>query len=239
MITIGQLARYAGVTIKAVRHYHKVGLLAEPERDHSGYRRYTAQDAVDLVKIRTLAGAGVPLARVKDLLVAGEDEFAAAITEIDEALRRREEEIRLARDRVVRLRAGSALFVTPEVVTMLDLLRELGVSERGVRVEREVWVLMQAVAPGEAAAWLADKVESLADPEFRRIYLAHDEAFGFAPDDPRLPALAERTAAWLSGRPPVPVVDPEISALALEAAGASSPAWDAMRRHGPGSPRRT
>ena len=40
MITIGQLARYAGVTIKAVRHYHKVGLLPEPERDHSGYRRY-------------------------------------------------------------------------------------------------------------------------------------------------------------------------------------------------------
>src|SRR5688572_4370644 len=101
MITIGQLARYAGVTIKAVRHYHKVGLLAEPSRDASGYRRYTARDAVDLVKIRTLAEAGVPLVRVKELLAADAEEFASSVVQIDEALRRREEEIRAARERVV------------------------------------------------------------------------------------------------------------------------------------------
>ncbi len=39
MLTIGQLAAYAGVTVRAVRHYHQVGLLPEPERDASGYRR--------------------------------------------------------------------------------------------------------------------------------------------------------------------------------------------------------
>jgi DNA-binding transcriptional MerR regulator len=27
MLTIGQLASYAGVTIRAVRHYHQIGLL--------------------------------------------------------------------------------------------------------------------------------------------------------------------------------------------------------------------
>ncbi|NKE61360.1 MerR family transcriptional regulator [Lentzea sp. PSKA42] len=228
MITIGQLARYAGVTIKAVRHYHKVGLLQEPARDHSGYRRYSAQDAIDLVKIRTLAEAGVPLARVKELLVADEEEFASSITEIDEALRRREEEIRLARERVVRLRAGNALFLTPEAAAMLERLRRLGVSERGVRMEREVWVLMQTVAPDEASVWLADKTEALDDPEFQQIYLAHDEAFDWSPDDPRLPALARRAAAWMSSRPEMPVADPEITELAMSAAGASSPAWNRM-----------
>ncbi|MFI9637158.1 MerR family transcriptional regulator [Nocardia sp. NPDC051929] len=68
MITIGQLARYAGVTIKAVRVYHERGLLPEPPRDSSGYRRYSAEDAIDLVKIKTLARSGVPLARIKELL---------------------------------------------------------------------------------------------------------------------------------------------------------------------------
>lgn len=228
MITIGQVARYAGVTIKAVRHYHAMGLLPEPERDHSGYRRYTAQDAIDLVKIRTLAAAGVPLARVGELLGADEEEFAAAIKEIDAALRRREEEIRLARERVLRLRPGNALLVSSEAASMLDLLRDMGVSERGVRMEREVWVLMQAVAPREAAVWLADKAESLADPEFRRIYLDYDEAFDLPADDPRLPDLARRAADWLSRRPAVPTADPEITALALSAAGATSPAWERM-----------
>jgi DNA-binding transcriptional MerR regulator len=83
MITIGRLAEYAGVSVKAVRHYHERGLLAEPGRDSAGYRRYTAQHAVDLVKIRTLAEAGVPLARVKDLLDADPATLAAAIAEID------------------------------------------------------------------------------------------------------------------------------------------------------------
>ena len=61
MLTISQLAAYAGVTTRAVRHYHQIGLLPEPERDASGYRRYGATAVVSLIKIRTLANAGVPL----------------------------------------------------------------------------------------------------------------------------------------------------------------------------------
>jgi DNA-binding transcriptional MerR regulator len=77
-ITIGQLADYAGVTIKAVRHYHKRGLLEEPERDASGYRRYSVRHAIDLVKIKTLAEAGVPLARIKELLAADPEHFGGS-----------------------------------------------------------------------------------------------------------------------------------------------------------------
>src|SRR5262245_66164296 len=87
LITIGQLAKYAGVTIKAVRHYHQRGLLEEPPRDSSGYRRYSAKHAIALVKIKTLADAGVPLARIKELLAADPDWFATAIAEIDRQLR--------------------------------------------------------------------------------------------------------------------------------------------------------
>ena len=38
MLTIGQLARYVGVSTKAIRVYHDKGLLPEPDRDTSGYR---------------------------------------------------------------------------------------------------------------------------------------------------------------------------------------------------------
>ena len=69
--------------MRAVRHYHAKGLLPEPERDHSGYRRYDAAAVVDLIRIRTLADAGVPLSRVRGLLVADDVAFAAAVEEID------------------------------------------------------------------------------------------------------------------------------------------------------------
>src|SRR4051812_20211510 len=55
MLMIGQLADYAGVTVKTVRNYHERGLLEEPPRDASGYRRYGVEHAIRLVKIRTLA----------------------------------------------------------------------------------------------------------------------------------------------------------------------------------------
>jgi hypothetical protein len=43
-----------------------------------------------------------------------------------------------------------------------DRLRELGVSQRTLQIEREMWILMQAAAPSEVATWIVDKREALA-----------------------------------------------------------------------------
>ena len=234
MITIGQLAAYAGVTIKAVRHYHKRGLLAEPPRDSSGYRRYGAQHAVDLIKIKTLAEAGVPLARINELLAADPDEFAAAIAEIDSNLRERAEQLLRTRQRIAQLRTGERLFVSAEVADYLDRLQQLGVSQRSVQMERDGWILMQSVAPNEAAIWIADKLDAIGDPEFRAIYLEYDAAFDWSPDDPRLDALVDRAERWLAkqrGRSDgseQAVPDPAIAQLVETSGGASSPAWDRL-----------
>lgn len=234
MITIGQLASYAGVTIKAVRHYHQRGLLDEPPRDSSGYRRYSAQHAIDLIKIKTLAEAGVPLARIKELLAADPDRFAAAIAEIDRNLAERAAELLRTRERIARLGAGDRLFVSAEVADYLDRLHELGVSQHSVQTERDGWILMQSVSPKEAAIWLADKSDALGDPEFRAIYLQYDAAFDWSPDDPRLAALADRAGRWIAswpGRPEAgqrPGLDPVIAQLAATTPGTSSPAWDRL-----------
>ncbi|AQZ69519.1 Transcriptional regulator, MerR family [[Actinomadura] parvosata subsp. kistnae] len=232
MLTIGQLADYAGVTIKAVRHYHQRGLLAEPGRDVSGYRRYTAKDAIDLVKIRTLAQAGVPLARIKDLLDADADTLAAAIAEIDHDLEDRIAQLRRTREQLAELRGGDRLFVSPEVADYLEELRRLGVSERRRDLERDGWILMQTASPEDAAGWIAEKRQLIGDPEFRALYLEHDAAYDWPPDDPRLPALAERTRSWFAGRVESPPVRGEaIARLARQSQpGASSPAWERLAR---------
>jgi DNA-binding transcriptional MerR regulator len=234
MITIGQLAAYAGVTIKAVRHYHQRGLLEEPPRDSSGYRRYTARHAIDLVKIKTLAEAGVPLARIKELLAASPDRFAAAISEIDRNLQERAKEVRRTRERIARLSAGDRLFVSAEAADFLDRLQELGVSQRSVQMERDGWILMQSASPKQAAIWLADKRDAISDPEFCAIYLKYDRAFDWSPDDPRLYALAVRTERWFAKRhdwrkgAQRSVPDPTIAALVATSA-VSSPAWDRLK----------
>jgi DNA-binding transcriptional MerR regulator len=183
------------VTIKAVRHYHKRGLLEEPQRDSSGYRRYTAQHAIDLVKIKTLAEAGVPLKRVKELLAASPDRFAEAIAEVDLALQERGRELRRTRERIARLTAGDRLFVSAEVAKYLERLRELGVSDRAVQMERDGWILLQSASPKGAAIWFADKLDAIDDPEFVAIYLEYDAAYDWSVDSSVGPAQRDREGA--------------------------------------------
>lgn len=234
MITIGQLATYARVTITAVRHYHRRGLLEEPPRDSSGYRRYSAAHAIQLVKIKTLAEAGVPLAHIKELLVADPDRFAAAIAEIDRNLQERAEQLLRTRERLARLRAGDRLFVAAEVADYLDRLHEIAVSQRTVQMERDIWILLQSVSPKEAAIWIADKLDAIDDPEFRAIYRECDAAFAWSPDDPRLYALADRIQRWITNRRgrfergEQSVQAPAIAHLVTTSAGASPPAWDRL-----------
>ena len=67
---IGDLARLLGITPKTVRHYHKLGLLAEPRRSEGGYRLYTPDDLLRMRHIRQIQALGLSLAEIGDLLRA-------------------------------------------------------------------------------------------------------------------------------------------------------------------------
>jgi DNA-binding transcriptional MerR regulator len=195
MLTISQLASYAGVTVRAVRHYHAKGLLPEPERDRSGYRQYDAAAVVDLIRIRTLADAGVPLSRVKDLLAAGDEEFAAAVVEIDKRLRAEIRERQGHRQRIARLAAGDSLALPPEAIAYLQRLRQLGIPERMVEGERDAWILVAAQLPDQMAMLMTLKTAQLEEPLVIELYRDLSEAISWDPDDPRLPVLVDKLVA--------------------------------------------
>jgi DNA-binding transcriptional MerR regulator len=67
-----ELADLAGTTVNTVRHYHRLGLLPEPERRHNGYKEYGARDLVCLLRIRRLADLGVPLSQIGDVSGGGD-----------------------------------------------------------------------------------------------------------------------------------------------------------------------
>jgi DNA-binding transcriptional MerR regulator len=192
MLTIGQLAAYAGVTVRAVRHYHQIGLLPEPERDASGYRRYGAKAVVSLIQIRTLADAGVPLSHIGQMLEADESTFAAAVQRIDSHLQDEIERLETSRKQIAQLAAGDSLALPPEVVSYLDRLREIGVSERMMQGERDGWILLAARWPDRVREWIPGKFVQLEDPRVVRLYLLLSELLdGDTTDDPRLEEAAD------------------------------------------------
>ena len=168
MLTISRLAAYAGVTTRAVRHYHQIGLLPEPDRDASGYRTYAAPDVVRLIRIRTLAEAGVPLARVQELLAADEEGFTRAVAEIDRRLRGEVRKLQEDRRRIAKLAAGDSLALPPSVTAYLDRMRTLGAPELMVEMERDAWILIAAQLPDKIDEFMVDKEAQLEDPLMRR-----------------------------------------------------------------------
>jgi len=230
VLTIGQLARYVGVSTKTIRVYHEKGLLPEPGRDTSGYRRYTARDAIELIKIRTLAEAGVPLAKIGQLRVAPPADVHSALDRIDADLGDRIDRLRLTRERLRRLHSGRTAALPADVVAHLDGLPALGFSGGWVDLVTDLWILVFTTHPDEGMDLFRDQAQSLVDPDLRRIYLDYDRCRDLDPADPLVDELARRIVdatrrRYGPGELPGQDANSPIPALIQQSVNSMSPAW--------------
>jgi DNA-binding transcriptional MerR regulator len=196
-LTIGQAAAFAGVTVKTVRHYHRLGLVDEPERDGSGYRRYGSSDMLRLVQVRTLAGAGVPLAEVGDLLDAGPERFASALDDVERRLTDRIEELIARRAVLHRLAAGDRLLLPERACAALDRFAELGFSADYVAIQQESLILARALVPEVFDSLLVQLEHQLGDRQYVELMKRCQDAESWDPYDPRLDELASALSAKL------------------------------------------
>ncbi len=67
-LTIGHLAREAGVNLETVRYYERQGLLPKPPRSASGYRLFPSDAARRLRFIRRAQELGFSLKEIRELL---------------------------------------------------------------------------------------------------------------------------------------------------------------------------
>ncbi|MBL6275208.1 MerR family transcriptional regulator [Micromonospora fiedleri] len=66
--TVGQVARLAGVTVRALHHYDQIGLLSPSGRTGAGYRRYSDADLERLQLVRYYRELGFPLEQIAEIL---------------------------------------------------------------------------------------------------------------------------------------------------------------------------
>ncbi|MFJ9600838.1 MerR family transcriptional regulator [Streptomyces althioticus] len=88
--SVGQVAAFAGVTVRTLHHYDKAGLLSPSDRSRAGYRLYGEADLVRLQQILFYRELGFPLDEIASLL---EDPQANALERLQDRLRRLNEEI--------------------------------------------------------------------------------------------------------------------------------------------------
>lgn len=67
-LTIGALARAAGVHVETIRFYQRKGLLPQPERAYGGIRRYGEADVARVRFVKSAQRLGFSLAEIAGLL---------------------------------------------------------------------------------------------------------------------------------------------------------------------------
>ncbi|MGY1808712.1 MerR family transcriptional regulator [Blastococcus sp. SYSU D00669] len=67
-MNVGEVAALAGVTVRTLHHYDRIGLLSPSERTAAGYRRYTPSDLDRLHQVLVYRELGFPLEEIATLL---------------------------------------------------------------------------------------------------------------------------------------------------------------------------
>ncbi|MFD9470420.1 MerR family transcriptional regulator [Streptomyces goshikiensis] len=114
---MGDAAGFAGTTPRAIRHYHQIGLLPEPERGGDGRRRYGYDDMIRLLWIRKMSEAGISLDDMRAAFDEARD-VEDVLGRLEETLAAQEADIKRQRAAVQRLRVvGSPLGLLSPLVT--------------------------------------------------------------------------------------------------------------------------
>ena len=90
---IGQLAKRSGTKVETIRYYEKEGLMPEPVREISGYRKYSERDLQRLTFIARGRALGFGLQEIRDLM-ALEENPDLACADVDRIARHHREQVR-------------------------------------------------------------------------------------------------------------------------------------------------
>ncbi|MFN7922598.1 MAG: MerR family transcriptional regulator [Bryobacteraceae bacterium] len=114
---VREFAELAGVTVRTLHHYDRLGLL-RPTRTASRYRRYRTADLLRLEQIVALRYIGVPLARIAPLL--GESDLSTVLAAQRRALEAKRGELDRAIEAVAAAEAagGEAAHLTRIIEVM-------------------------------------------------------------------------------------------------------------------------
>lgn len=208
-----EVAELAGTSLRAVRHYHQIGLLPEPQRRSNGYKQYGVAHLVRLVRIKRLVDLGFSLQQIAALGDTDEHPEEALRT-LDAELAASIERMQRARDELGELLKNSAPtdlppdFVEPDTAAKMSeadrklvvvLSRVLG--PRGMQAYAE----MMRQTPDDPAATELDQLPADADeatradlavrlaPYIKAVRDAHPALDDSRADAPRGKPFADKT----------------------------------------------
>ncbi|MDO0911623.1 MerR family transcriptional regulator [Streptomyces sp. DT2A-34] len=213
LLTIGDLARATGLTVRTIRYWSDEGALPPVTRSSGGYRLYDAESVARLELIRTLRELGLGLDDVRKV-VSGEKDVASVAATHVAALDAQIRSLKVTRavlstvarrgstakemtlmNRLARLSAAERRRILEEFVD--EMFRGLDTADPAIRERMRTMTvdLPDEPTPEQVDAWV-ELAELLRDPEFRA-HMRTVAEFNAAGRGPEAPAGA---SMWFARR---------------------------------------
>jgi DNA-binding transcriptional MerR regulator len=193
-LTVGSLARLAGVTVRTLHHYDEIGLVVPAGRTESGYRTYGSAEVARLQEVLFFRELGFPLEKIREIVARPGYSRAAALRRQKTMLESRAGHLLQMIDAVDRAIAAETVGVKMTNEEMLEVFDGFDPSEYEEEA-RDRWGDTDAyqesarrTARYGKAEWEAIKAEGdEINQEFLKLMAA-----GTPADDPAAMDVAER-----------------------------------------------
>jgi MerR family transcriptional regulator, thiopeptide resistance regulator len=185
-----EFASLAGVTVRALHHYDRLGLLRPKQRSRAGYRLYTAQDFGRLEQIVVLKFLGLPLKQIRGLLQSGSN-LAAVLQHQQEVLLER----RLQLDRAIRAIANAQKSVQsrkePDWQLFQYIVKEIEM-QKSIEWKGKYFSAEAKARVAARRSQLSPEFQEKANKDWENLYADVAASLGEDPAGPKGQALADR-----------------------------------------------
>lgn len=130
MLKVGELAKRAGLTVRALHHYDSIGLLCPSARSDAGYRLYDRTDIARLHQIQALRRFGVALSDIGAFLASPGLRLPAIVDQQIAALTRQIDQAGLLRTQLTKLKGQLDAGEEPELSEWLTTLEKMTMYDK-------------------------------------------------------------------------------------------------------------
>lgn len=194
---VQEFAQLTGVTVRALHHYDRLGLL-RPRRTGSGYRLYGARELERLEQIVALKFIGIPLKQIKAMLDRNASGLADALsrqrTVLEEKRQLLERTIQAIREAEQSCAAGGR----PDSAILKKIIEVIEMQNNSDWTDKYYSPEARAKIKQHQAEWTAE-LEAKAQQDWLDLFREAEAALGEDPGSEKAQALGRRWKALVGG----------------------------------------
>jgi DNA-binding transcriptional MerR regulator len=204
---VQEFANMAGVTVRALHHYDRLGLL-KPRRSDAGYRMYSARDLERLEQVVALKFLGIPLKQIKAVLERDGKGLAHALRMQRSVLERKrqmlDQAIYAIRDAERSMSSGRR----PDAALLKKIIEVIEMQDNNTWAAKYYSPEAQAKIAARAKEWTPE-LQAKVSAEWTELFRDVEACLNEDPAGEKAQALAERWKKLVGG---FTGGDPEVSA---------------------------